>query len=292
MQNIEHIEITAKDGAVIPAITYNIENEATKGIVLICHGFGEHSVAYLEHSERLWQGGYASVIFDQRGHGKPPEGVKKWHGQIPDYQCFIDDIASVTDKIRKLAPDTPIAIYGHSMGGNIVTNTLLDLPPEAAHQYLCAMLESPWFELYKPLNLFTRCLLTLLNKILPTFTHHRKLNHDSLSSDTERRKGYSKDPYYHGFISVRMITGIIKGCKLARENAKKMPVKTYLAYADNDTVVCNKAIKEFAAKAGDIVTLKEYSSNHAIYNDVNREPYCRDLIAFMDSSIAQNNEGA
>ena len=286
MKNINYIKIDAKDGAKIPVITFNIEEGSKKAIVIISHGFGEHAESYVEHAEQLWQGGYASVIIDQRGHGKPPEGSKKWHGQIPDYQCFVDDIISVTDYIKTTAPNTPIALFGHSMGGNIVVNTLLKITPEKAKEYFCAILESPWFELTPPLSPTTRHLLKHLNQIMPRFRIHRKLDHGKISSDNEKSKGYAKDPYYHGFISVRMIAGIIDGCDFALENADKMPIKTYLAYAENEVIVSNKEMLEFAEKAGEIVTVKGYESNHAIHNDVQQVPYCKDLIAFLDSNLS------
>ena len=275
MQKIEHIKVTAKDGAAIPVMMYNIEDSNKKGIVIICHGFSEHSGSYLEHAERLRQGGYASAILDQRGHGKPPEGARRWQGQVPHYQCFLDDVASVTEYVKEKAPGTPIAIYGHSMGGNIVTNTILRLPPEQAKEYFCAILESPWFELYKPLNPSTKCLLRFLSKVAPRFRYHRKKKHDDDSDD----------PYTHRYISMRMATGVMEGCMYALENANKLPIKTFLAYADNELVVCKKTIRYFAMKAGDMVTLKKYVSNHSIYSGVSHEEYCRDLIAFFDSNV-------
>ena len=282
MQNVKQIQVTAKDGAEIPVLLCNVEDSGKKAVVLVCHGFGEHSGAYLEHAERLWQGGYACAILDQRGHGQPPDGEKKWHGVIPNYQCFIDDVMSVTEAVVKMHPDVPIAIYGHSMGGNIVINTLLRLPAEKASLYECAMLESPWLELYKPLSPLKRCFVRILSCIAPNIRNHRKLKSEDLSTDTEKKQGYSKDPNYHGYISMRMITGIMDGCSFAMKNASRLPVKTYLAYAENERVVSNKAILEFAEKAGEKISLKEYASNHAIYNDVKREPYCKDLIAFLD----------
>jgi hypothetical protein len=86
---------------------------------------------------------------------------------------------------------------------------------------------------------------------------------------------------------MRLISGILDGCTYAMENAAKLPVKTYLAYADNELVVSKEAMLDFAAKAGDMVTVKEYASHHAIYNDVNREPYCRDLVEFMDANLPE-----
>jgi len=285
MDNFEHLEIIAKDRTIIPAISYHVNDSSKKAIVIISHGFGEHSGSYREHAQRLWQGGYASVIIDQRGHGKPPEGQDKWHGTIPHYQCFIDDIVSVTDAVKKIAPDVPIALYGHSMGGNIVLNVLLRLPPRLAKEYFCAVIESPWLDLHDPINPVMHVLIKIMNVISPNYRNQRKLNHDDLSSDKERNQGYAKDPHYHGFISVRMINGIIGACSYAMKNAARLPIKTYLAFAKHERVVSNEAILEFINKAGDMLTVKEYDSHHAIYNDINRVPYCQDLIAFLDSNL-------
>ena len=282
---MKEIEITAKDGAVIPAIALNIDDSRKKAVIIICHGFGEHSGSYIELAEQFQKAGYASIIPDQRGHGKPPEGVKKWHGIIPDYQCFIDDILALTDHIGQITPDTPIALYGHSMGGNIVINTVLQSSLHQASPYLCAVLESPWLELYKPLGTPEKYVVNLLSRILPDLRQNRKLNHSDLSGDTERSEGYSKDPLYHGYISMRMASGIFSGCGYALENAQNFSIPAYLAYADNDVVVCNKAIHDFAEKAGDIITIKGYRSNHAVHNDENRESFITDVIAFLNSCI-------
>jgi len=285
MQSVEHINIPAKDGAVVPVLTYNIENENKKGVVIICHGFGEHSGSYIDHARRLWQGGYASIVPDQRGHGVPPEGKKRWHGCIPDYKCFVDDVISVTEAIKEKMPDMPIALFGHSMGGNIVINTLLRITPKQAESYFCAIFESPWLELYKPLSPLMIYTIRILNRIAPNFRQRAKLNQSDVLSDREKSKSYSKDPHYHGFMSMRMIKGITDACSYALDNAAKLPVKSFLSYASNELIVSQRAILDFAAKAGDMVTAKEYESNHAIYNDVCCEDYCRDLIAFLDMKL-------
>jgi len=285
MQKIEHFGIKAKDGAMIPVTAYNLDDDTKKGIVIICHGFGEHSGAYIEFAERLWQGGYACVSFDQRGHGKPPDGAKKWHGVVPNYTRFIDDVFSVTEMITETSPGTPIALFGHSMGGNIVINTLLRLPEDKKDTYICAMLDSPWFDINKPLSPAAVCVLRVMNLFIPNYRNYKKLKSKDISGDRVKKEGYVKDPYYHGFISMRMLTGIMDASKYAIKNASKLPVKVYLACADKEAVVSRKAMSEFAVKAGNIVTLREYSSYHAIYKDINREPYCCDLISFLDSNL-------
>ena len=147
------------------------------------------------------------------------------------------------------------------------------------------MLESPWLDLNEPLDSVSSFALKIMNKIAPDFRYYTKLQHDDFSGDTQDKQDSVKDPYYHGLISMRMLTGIMDGCAYALENAARLPVKTYLAYAEYEKVVSNKATLAFAAKAGNMVTVKEYESHHAIYDDVQREQYCRDLIKFLDSNL-------
>jgi len=287
--NMQNISVKAKDGAVISAVTVGMEDGDKKAVVIISHGFGEHAGSYIELAEDFQKAGYASIIPDQRGHGKPPDGAKKWHGIIPHYQCFLDDIASLTDTARQTAPDVPVILYGHSMGGNIIANALLRSPSEQASQYACAVLESPWLGLYNPPGPLMGFMIKFLSHVMPDFIQEQKLSHSDLSSDTERSDGYSKDPLYHGSISMRMANGIFEGCAYALENAARFPVPVYLAYANNDLIVSNNATREFAEKAGDIATIKEYESNHAIHNDVNRVPYINDIVAYINSKLPEGS---
>ena len=120
----KEINVTSKDGVKIPAFIYSNENEgeeSIKGAVIIVHGFGEHAGAYRELAERLTQANYASVTFDQRGHGNmsehSPEKREKFFGIIPNYQSFLDDIEAVENGLKQQFPNVPIVLYGHSMGG-------------------------------------------------------------------------------------------------------------------------------------------------------------------------------
>jgi len=290
MQDFQNAKLKAKDGANINALSLGIDSGDKKGIVLVCHGFGEHAESYTVFMERLWQSGYASISFDQRGHGKPPEGIalNKWQGVIKNYRFFMEDISTLIEYLKKKAPDTPLIMYGHSMGGNIAANALLRLPPEQVSLFSCAVLESPWMELYKPISPTLRCVVKVLNIVAPNKIQKIKFNADEISSEREKQKVYTSDRYYHGSISVRMINEMVKACAYALKNADRLPVKTFLACADNELVLSNKAMSDFADKAnsiGDIVTVKTYKSNHAIHNDVSQEEYCNDIIEFIDSNI-------
>jgi len=276
---MREMRLTAKDGAPIRVVACNFERNDINGVVVISHGFGEHADAYLEVAGCLGQAGYASLIFDQRGHGKPPDDRKKWFGIIKSYQNFIDDIDVVAEAAGKLAPDVPLVLYGHSMGGNIAINALL----RGTTSYTCAVLESPWLGLYKEPGSLTVSLARIFGRLSTNFTIVNKLSVSDITGDSSRKESYRADPLYHNRISLRMFTGIKDGCAYALDNAQHLTTPVFIACAARDKILRNEATHRFAAAAGDMVTIREYDSCHAIHNDVQREEYFRDIIAFLDN---------
>ena len=279
---MQRISVTAKDGTAILAEAWNFDKGAIKGIVVISHGFGEHGAMYAEVAETLGGAGYACLLFDQRGHGAPPgtppELLKKHFGVTPGYECLLDDIVSVTVAARQMAPDAPVALYGHSMGGNIVANTLLRDPGG----YSCAVLEAPWFGLHKEHSPLIVGFARLAGKLSPQLATVNKLKPEALTSLPGRMEAYISDPLYHGRISFRLFTGVKNGCANAIKNAPSLSVPLFLAYAENDTVLSNEATLRFAAGAGGAATVRGYDSRHAIHNDKDRDRYFSDVIGFLD----------
>lgn len=84
-----------------------------RGVVLLVHGWGSDSLNLLEWSSFLARGGWASLAFDMRGHGRSDPARE---ASLPSLAA---DIRSATAFLRS-EPRTsllPLAILGHSMGG-------------------------------------------------------------------------------------------------------------------------------------------------------------------------------
>jgi alpha-beta hydrolase superfamily lysophospholipase len=62
---------------------------------------------------------------DHRGHGDS-EGDRVWVGAFDEY---LKDFELVTQKARAAHPGKPLFVFGHSMGGNIVTRHALEATP-------------------------------------------------------------------------------------------------------------------------------------------------------------------
>ncbi|MDR2589665.1 MAG: lysophospholipase, partial [Oscillospiraceae bacterium] len=145
--------------------------------------------------------------------------------------------------------------------------------------------EAPWFGLYKPIDYFYVTLINILSRIAPNHRVKQKLNKEALSSIKKRADNYTNDPLRHSYLSMRLLSGVLKACDYALENATKLPIPTYIAYASDDIIVSNETILKFASKAKSMVTLKEYESSHAIHNDTNREMFIKDVVRYMDGRL-------
>jgi pimeloyl-ACP methyl ester carboxylesterase len=83
---------------------------AIKGGVVILHGAGSCKESHYDYARALLPVGFASVAFDQRGHGDsdgPMDGRA------------LDDVAAIAELLRSRAGVDPLALRGSSMGGYI-----------------------------------------------------------------------------------------------------------------------------------------------------------------------------
>ena len=92
-----------------------------KALINIVHGFGEYMERYNHWAMRFVEKGYVVHSIDNRGHGKS-DGKR---GHVDKHDDFLNDIDVLVKESKKLYPDLPQFIYGHSMGGNIVSNYIL-----------------------------------------------------------------------------------------------------------------------------------------------------------------------
>jgi len=102
---------TASDGARL-ALRRTAPTGAPRALVLLFHGFGDHSGRYAHVAEWLAARGYAVWALDQRGHGRSP-GPR---GHISRFAQFLADVAA----LRKRAAGevaAPQVLLGHSFGG-------------------------------------------------------------------------------------------------------------------------------------------------------------------------------
>lgn len=249
--------------------------EAPKAVVALVHGFGEHVNRYAHVAAALTTAGYALQGFDLRGHGQ--SGGQRGH--TPSYENLLDDITDFLAEVRQRFPGLPVFLYGHSMGGNLVSNYALRFPEKLKG----AIVTSPWLKLAFDPPAAQVTLAKVLNRLAPGLTLASTLDVAFLSRDAEVVRKYVADPLVHSKITVRLYSSIYASGLWALEHAAELKIPMYLAHGTGDKITSAPASQEFAQKAGKLVTLRLWEGLfHETHNEPEQAEVLRTLIDWLD----------
>lgn len=99
-----------------------------KAVLMVAHGYAEHSGRYMNLVNYFVPKGYAVWALDHRGHGKS-DGERV---QVDDFHDYVIDLKTFFNIIRKTYPDKKIFLVGHSMGSVISLAYTLEYQKELA----------------------------------------------------------------------------------------------------------------------------------------------------------------
>lgn len=107
-------QLTARDGHVIHGVSWATQ-QAPRGVLVIAHGLSEHAERYDVLAGRLAAAGYQVYAHNHRGHGREA-AVPGWFAAHDGWSLVVDDLREVVDHAAAAHPQTPLVLYGHSMG--------------------------------------------------------------------------------------------------------------------------------------------------------------------------------
>lgn len=99
-----------------------------RGIIQINHGLAEHALRYARFADFLAARGYTTYAHDHRGHGytRAPGAPLGVFAPADGGRKVLADVAFLHETIRAENPGVPLIIFGHSMGGMITLNHVLN----------------------------------------------------------------------------------------------------------------------------------------------------------------------
>ncbi len=235
--------------------------QALRGVVLLVHGLGEHVGRYDHLAWELNNWGFAVRGYDQYGHGE--SGGPR--GGLPTDTRLLDDLADIVDSTRaRMAPQTPLILLGHSMGGLVAARFVaLGVRPVQA-----LVLSSPALD--PGLNAVQKLLLAVLPKIAPNLRVGNGLDPALISHDPAVVAAYCADKLVHDRISARLARFIAEGGPAMVAQAPTWTVPTLLLYAGADRLVNPAGSRAFAAAAPKSVL--EAHCFETLYHEIFNEP--------------------
>lgn len=235
--------------------------ETPKAVMALVHGFGEHSGRYDDMATYLNIQNIAVVAVDMRGHGK--SGGKR--GVVKSYDDFRDDLDALLTQTRTLYPDTPLTLYGHSMGGGIVldygSRTADDMPIIAS---------APLITLADPIPGALRAFAKFMGKIMPKGALSQPIDGTKISNLPEEQALYLNDPLNHGKMGFRLAEAMVSTGEHLQSDAKVWDRPLLLLHSKADQLTGFEGSRGFAELAKQVDFHTFDSVQHEMHNDSTR----------------------
>ena len=195
--------------------------------MLLVHGLAEHSGRYEHVGAQLAEAGIDTHAYDQRGFGAsggPRASVERW-------SQLHDDLEERIAAVRSIAPDRPLALFGHSLGGLVSLGYILDGRARPDLLVLSAPAIGASFPLWQ------RVVVGSLRRVAPGLLLSNRLDTDVLSSDPEIRAKYVSDPLNQHRSTVRFAHAAFGEQRRVAASLDRLAMPTLVVHGADDRLV-------------------------------------------------------
>ena len=274
-ESMNALETFKEDWEGVPIYGHWSAVDHPRGVILLIHGFGEHSGRYLREVIPFFNGeGFNVLGFDLIGHGK--SGGKRGHCQGYSQLMRLTDMGF--QKIKMRYPDLPAFIFGHSMGGNLALNFVLRSigHPDGV------IASSPYLRLaFKP-PAWKWQLGKFLARVAPSVTVPSGLDPAGISRDPQQVKAYQEDPLIHDRVSPAFSFPVIEAGEWAIQNADNLDLPVLILHGTADPIIDPQGSRAFHTKAG-ITQLKMIGEGfHELHNDLGKSDFFEAIATWLN----------
>jgi alpha-beta hydrolase superfamily lysophospholipase len=252
-----------------------------KAIIALVHGLGEHTGRYEHVGRALNEAGYALFGFDLRGHGKTG-GAR---GHIPSLDAALQDIHQFVGFQKQNFPDTPIFLYGHSLGGLFSLAHAIQYGDELKGVIVTgAALRSSLQEQKAKI-----AMANILGSLVPALTLPSGLDPTTISRNPEVVQNYINDPLVHDKTSVGLGKAALTAIDLCFARAKEFSPPLLIMHGAKDVLTYPSGSEDFSKLASENnkdVTLKLWDGlYHEIHNEPEQEDVFKVMIGWLDKHL-------
>lgn len=167
--------------------------EAPNAIVMVLHGYSEHSERYLHVIDRLVDEGFAVVAPDHQGHGRTGPEL----GRIPRTSQMVADLLVVRRRMVARVPGLPVFLLGSSMGGLLALRAIQREPASFAG----AVLQAPAIAMPADVGAGMLAILRVIGAVAPGLPVRKFFNPERATRDPSFQEWMRTDPYtYRGWV--------------------------------------------------------------------------------------------
>ena len=237
-----------------------LPDDKPKALILLVHGYAEHSGRYQYFAKHCLDRGYAVFAMDHWGHGKS-DGTP---GFVPDFSVFHDGVDELLARAEQDFPDLPVMLVGHSMGGLISATYLLSNQSQ-----------------------FAACVLSRFFPKLGVL----ELDPNGVSRDPKVVADYLADPLvYNGKMGARLAAEMLSNMTRIQENSWQVSLPILLLHGGKDSLAAAEGSKYLDSHIASIdKTLKIYPELfHEIFNEPEKDEVLNDMTDWLDTRLSAN----
>lgn len=244
-----------------------------RAVMSLIHGFGEHCRRYDDMAAHLNAQGISVLAVDLRGHGRTdsPRGVCK------NYSDMVHDVRSLFAESKRLYPNLPHYLFGHSMGGGLVLNMGLTQDLNLAGYLVSAPLIIPKEPVPKPLRILAR----IMSKIMPKGTMPNTIRGDQVTTIKTEQDAYESDPLNHDRLGFGLAVGMLWAGEDVYAESQDWDKPLCLWHACGDQLTDFEASKNFAEEAENCTFTAFENVEHEMHNDTSRKAVYALMVNFI-----------
>jgi acylglycerol lipase len=251
--------------------------QVPRGVIVLSHGFNSHSGYYLWAAAQLLASRLAVYAHDYRGRGKS-DGERYYVDRFSEYQGDLDLVVKLA---RLREPGLPIFILGHSAGGVIACNYVLD------NQQGIAGLICESFAYQVPAPDFALAVLKGLSHLAP-HAHVLNLPKKEFSRDPKVVQALLDDPLLANEVQpTKTVAEMVRADERLKRDFPQFTLPLLIIHGTRDRVTRPEGSQEFYARAGSTdKTLKLYDGYfHDPLNDLGKEAVMADVCAWIEKRL-------
>lgn len=269
--------LNGKDGVMLLTQSWLPKSGETRAVVILVHGLKDYSDRYADFARTLTQHGYAVYAYDQRGHGDSA-GDRVWVGHFSD---LTDDLGAFVQRVQSEQPGKPFFLFGHSMGGAVVTLYTIQKQPKANGLVLSAA------ALKTDAGAGLRGSVHLFSTIAPTLAVF-ELKDEDFSRDKAVVDSMKHDPLiYDGSGPARTAGEVLNAIAEIRERSAELSVPLLAMHGTLDKVTPPSGDDDLVAKASSTdKTAKKYEGLvHDLLHEPEKDQVIADVISWLDAHL-------
>jgi alpha-beta hydrolase superfamily lysophospholipase len=251
---------------------------APKARLVLAHGFGEHGGRFSNLVRGLLNAGFDTWAMDNRGHGRS-FGRR---GHIMRWGDYREDLGAFLTLVRREPGELPFFLTGHSMGGLIVIDSVLEDPRE----YTGVVLSGPALTQGAVSPVLIQ-ISRVLSRLWPSFSVNTKMDAQAISRDPAVVTAYLNDPFVHSLASARMGTEMAKVIARSMENARHWRLPLLIIHGGDDRLVAPETSRAFFERVAvsDKTRIEYEGYCHETHNDTGWERPVGDVVSWLAARV-------